>query len=95
MTSIGTSTESSIGCSVSDLIGRRGLGEFGKKNPKWYSCVVKKDNNDGTIKVQWDEGKKFTKRLPIEKFRLEDEPVHVHDDIKIDNIFGNNDDGDY
>mmetsp|Transcript_6383 Transcript_6383/g.9823 ORF Transcript_6383/g.9823 Transcript_6383/m.9823 type:complete len:84 (+) Transcript_6383:82-333(+) len=70
MTSIGTSTESSIGCSVSDLIGRRGLGEFGKKNPKWYSCVVKKDNNDGTIKVQWDEGKKFTKRLCMMISRL-------------------------
>jgi len=48
---------------------------FGKKNPQWYACTVKADNCDGTIKVQWEDGKKFTKRLPVHKFRLEEEQV--------------------
>merc|ERR1712232_103552 len=34
----------------SELIGRKGMAKFGVKSPKWYSCVVQKENEDGTLK---------------------------------------------
>lgn len=71
MTSVGTSATTST--TAAELVGQSGMALFGKKNPKWYRCVVKADNQDGTIKVQWDEGKKFTKRLPVQNFRLEED----------------------
>eukprot|EP00548_Thalassiothrix_antarctica_P016019 CAMPEP_0194177412 /NCGR_PEP_ID=MMETSP0154-20130528/11154_1 /TAXON_ID=1049557 /ORGANISM="Thalassiothrix antarctica, Strain L6-D1" /LENGTH=48 /DNA_ID= /DNA_START= /DNA_END= /DNA_ORIENTATION= len=47
---------------------------------------------DGTIKVQWDE--KFTKRLPVEKFHLNDDPNDINYDFSgVPSIFG--DGGDY
>ena len=71
------------------------MGRFGTKNPAWYACVVKADNQDGTIKVKWDDGGKFTKRLPVENFvpdgSNDDEPV---DDVPMD-IFAMNIGGDY
>mmetsp|Transcript_25965 Transcript_25965/g.29704 ORF Transcript_25965/g.29704 Transcript_25965/m.29704 type:complete len:88 (-) Transcript_25965:2334-2597(-) len=87
MTSIGTTISS-----AADLVGCNGMALFGKKNPNWYPSVVKKDDMDGTIKVQWEEDKKFTMRLPMEKFRPDDDP---NDDlIGVPSIFGN-EGGDY
>ena len=101
----GHETSSSV-TSAKHLVGKDGMGQWGKKN-LWYPCVVKQDNNDGTIKVQWYDDMKYTKRLPIEKFRVHTEG---HNDYKIEepaedvpmNIFapfagdGNKDDnGDY
>ena len=70
------------------LVGRNGMALFGKKSPKWYPCVVKKDNMDGTIKVQWDEDKKYTKRLPVENFRLEGGDTEDPMDVPCIDIFG-------
>lgn len=94
MTSV--ATKSTI-TSAASLVGCRGMGQFGSKHPKWYPCVVKMDNQDGTIKVQWDEGKKFTKSLPVEKFELSnnherEEPVE--DNVPM-NIFAEAAGGDY
>ena len=95
MTSVGTKGTTTASSSAADLVGCNGEGLFGKQNPKWYPCDVKKDNQDGTIKVQWDEGKKFTARLPAENFRLTEEPVDVGAPKCID-IFGvSGDDADY
>jgi len=54
----------------SELVGCKGMGKFGVKNPEWYPCVVKEENKDGTLNVQWDDGKKVTNKLPMEKFCL-------------------------
>lgn len=94
MTSVGTETATTV--SAADWVGRRGMGQFGTKNPKWYPCVVKMDNKDGTIKVQWEEDQKFTKRLPVEKFKLEnDDDVEYAENVPV-NIFAlASGDGDY
>lgn len=58
-------------------VGTRGMGQWGKRNPQWYPCVVKAINPDGTIKVQWDEDHKFTFRLPLEHFQSTSIAGHV------------------
>ena len=97
MTSVaGATTVTTAASSAADLVGRHGEALFGKQNPKWYPCVVKADNNDGTIKVQWDEDKKYTSRLPVEKFKPDadvDDDEEPGPDIPM-NIFAP-DEGDY
>lgn len=82
MTSVGTGT-----ATATSLVGRRGVGLFGSKHPRWYACVVKMDNMDGTLKVQWDDGKKYSKRLPEENFKL----TTTHDDKDEDLAMGGED----
>lgn len=95
MTSVGTGTTGT----ASSLVGCRGVALFGTKNPSWYPCVVHTDNLDGTLKVQWEDGKKYTKRLPEENFKLtvdetKDEPVQEDVDVPQD-IFAKFGEGDY
>ena len=97
MTSVGTKTTTTTTTTASSaigLVGRHGMGRFGTKNPAWYACVVKAHNGDGTIKVQWEEDKKFTFRLPVEKFRLEQE-APVEPEFPIEVLFKTDEDGDY
>ena len=94
MTSIGerTTTSSKVSVPVKFAVGSCGMGQFGKKD-KWYPCIVKKDNNDGTIKVQWTDDMKFTKRLPVEKFCPDNaEPDEPVDNVPMD-IFASTGDG--
>ena len=95
MTSIGehTATSSKASVPVKYAVGSCGMGQFGKKD-KWYPCVVKKDNNDGTIKVQWTDDKKFTKRLPVEKF-CQNHNVEPYEPVVPMDIFASTGDGDY
>ncbi|CAB9511589.1 expressed unknown protein [Seminavis robusta] len=90
-----TSIATSINTNASHLVGWHGVALFGKKNPKWYPCVVKKDNQDGTVKVQWDDGGKFTKQLPVEKFRPDIQEVDEPTDVAFDVLFKKEEDGDY
>ena len=55
---------------IARLVGKRGFGLWGKRNPVWYACVVKAVNADGTLKVQWDEDGRYTFQFPMEKFHL-------------------------
>ena len=99
--STGNQTSSVSVSAAKHLVGKDGMGQWGKKN-LWYPCVVKQDNNDGTIKVQWYDDMKYTKRLPIEKFRahMEDKIDEPAVDVPM-NIFasiigdGKDDNGDY
>ena len=103
-TSATATTSTTVKTTTTVYVGSTGLGLFGKKCPKWYKCVVKADNGDGTIKVQWDDDKKYTKRLPVANFRCdmyEDDDDDDFVDIPM-NIFASttassngNDDGDY
>lgn len=79
---------------AASLVGKAGEGLWGQTNPQWYACVVKADNEDGTIKVQWDDRKKFTFRLPVEKFRLTKEPDEDPMGTPFDVLFKDKD-GDY
>ena len=78
MTSVGTGSQNTA--ATAELVGCNGEGLW--KDGKWYSCIVKKDNQDGTIKVQWDTKKEtsttcilVSSRFPVENFRLEKDDV--------------------